>query len=297
MAQTVITKIILRNDTSENWTNVNPVLSKGEIGVSIDMGKVKIGNGTSQWVDLPYANVLPSELGELGAGDMVKSVYDTNDNGRVDRADMADRLTTSITIGGVEFDGSTNIALTKDNVGLENVDNTTDLNKPISTVTQTALDNITNNLGTASSKNVGVLAGNVVEVLSNGKIDPNLLPALAITNTFTTATTSEMIALESVQQGDICFVTGDSTYILAQSPSTNLDNWKPLTNGAGGVSSVNGQTGNVSITTSDVAEGTGLYYTNARANANFITHASTELTDGDTLIHTTDTLILNGGNA
>ncbi len=38
--------------------------------------------------------------------------------------------------------GSGNIDLTKSDVGLSNVDNTSDLNKPISTATQTAIDNI-----------------------------------------------------------------------------------------------------------------------------------------------------------
>lgn len=50
-------------------------------------------------------------------------------------------------------------------------------------------------------------------------------------------------------------------------------------------------------TTSNIAEGTNLYYTEARANANFITHASTELTDSDSLLRKTDTFIIDGGNA
>lgn len=44
------------------------------------------------------------------------------------------------TIEGVSLLGSGNIDLTKSDVGLANVDNTSDLNKPISTATQTALD-------------------------------------------------------------------------------------------------------------------------------------------------------------
>lgn len=50
-------------------------------------------------------------------------------------------------------------------------------------------------------------------------------------------------------------------------------------------------------TTTDVAEGSNLYYTEARATANFKTHASTELTDSNSLLRNTDTFILNGGNA
>ena len=41
-------KIQLRNDTAANWTTSNPILLKGEMGVEIDTGKFKIGNGTTQ---------------------------------------------------------------------------------------------------------------------------------------------------------------------------------------------------------------------------------------------------------
>lgn len=44
------------------------------------------------------------------------------------------------TIKGESLEGVGNINLTKDDVGLSNVDNTSDANKPISTATQTALD-------------------------------------------------------------------------------------------------------------------------------------------------------------
>jgi len=42
------TKILFRRDTSINWTTINPVLLPGEIGVETDTYKFKIGNG-SRW--------------------------------------------------------------------------------------------------------------------------------------------------------------------------------------------------------------------------------------------------------
>ena len=45
----------------------------------------------------------------------------------------------SIATGGVTFTGTTN-GITKSMVGLSNVENTTDLNKVVSTATQSALD-------------------------------------------------------------------------------------------------------------------------------------------------------------
>ena len=51
------------------------------------------------------------------------------------------------TIEGQSLEGSGNIDLTKNDIGLGNVDNTSDLNKPISTATQNALDNKQNAIG------------------------------------------------------------------------------------------------------------------------------------------------------
>jgi hypothetical protein len=47
-------KIQLRRDTAANWTSINPILSQGEPGYEIDSRKIKYGNGSSVWNDLPY---------------------------------------------------------------------------------------------------------------------------------------------------------------------------------------------------------------------------------------------------
>ena len=62
-------RIQLRNDTAENWTNANPVLLKGEMGVETDTGKTKIGNGTAHWKDLKYSGV---------DEDTIKGIIDKN---------------------------------------------------------------------------------------------------------------------------------------------------------------------------------------------------------------------------
>ena len=53
--KTLNTTIIMRHDTAENWTNQNPILSKGEIGVENDTKKFKIGDGSTAWENLGYA--------------------------------------------------------------------------------------------------------------------------------------------------------------------------------------------------------------------------------------------------
>ena len=67
----------------------------------------------------------------------------------------------NIKIGtSIDFSTSTISNLTKSNVGLNNVDNTTDANKPVSTATQTALNLKQNNL-TSSTALLGLTLNNI----------------------------------------------------------------------------------------------------------------------------------------
>lgn len=43
-----------RRDTAQVWTEKNPVLSEGEPGLELDTGKIKMGDGVSDWNTLPY---------------------------------------------------------------------------------------------------------------------------------------------------------------------------------------------------------------------------------------------------
>lgn len=49
-----MTRIQLRRDTSTNWATNNPVPSVGEPCFEIDTGKLKIGDGSTKYSDLPY---------------------------------------------------------------------------------------------------------------------------------------------------------------------------------------------------------------------------------------------------
>ena len=48
------TKILLRNDTKTAWLSSDPVLGKGEIGIEIDTGLIKIGDAVKKWSELNY---------------------------------------------------------------------------------------------------------------------------------------------------------------------------------------------------------------------------------------------------
>ena len=55
MANTTLKiKLALRNDTAANWAAVNPVLIKGEAAYESDTNKLKFGDGTTAYNDLPY---------------------------------------------------------------------------------------------------------------------------------------------------------------------------------------------------------------------------------------------------
>lgn len=97
-----MTHILQREETAATWTAVNPVLYKGEVGWESDTLKAKKGDGVTAWIGLPYS-IVP--VPAAPATSPVTSVA-----GRVGA-----------------------VVLTKADVNLSNVDNTSDANKPVST--------------------------------------------------------------------------------------------------------------------------------------------------------------------
>lgn len=54
MAEIIKTTFQLRRGYEAIWEKNNPVLASGEPGFVIDKNKLKIGDGTTAWKDLPY---------------------------------------------------------------------------------------------------------------------------------------------------------------------------------------------------------------------------------------------------
>lgn len=155
--------------------------------------------------------------------------------------------------------------------------------------------------GTAAGKNVGTAAGNVPVLGSDGKLDGSILPAIAITETFVVDSQAAMLALDA-QRGDVAVRTDENkSYILNGDDPSKIANWVWLRTPDCKVLSVNGKTGAVVLTTSDVAEGENLYFTTARAtanfNSNFAAKSVTGLKDGANVVMSTDTITINGGKA
>lgn len=102
---------------------------------------------------------------------------------------------------------------------------------------------------------------------ATGKINSSYISDIATIEVFTPVDEASMLALVSANPGDIAYRQDtQNTYMLVALPSNVLANWKQLNTGAN-VLSVNGLTGVVSLSTSNIPEDANLYYTDARADA------------------------------
>jgi len=103
--------IQIKRGTAAEWTAADPVLALAELGLETDTNKMKAGDGVTIWSALSY---LTAEGGGDGGGG---------------------------TAGVTSVNTRTgDVVLDKTDVNLTNVDDTSDLDKPISTATQAALD-------------------------------------------------------------------------------------------------------------------------------------------------------------
>lgn len=281
-SKTLNVMLIMRNDTAANWASKNPVLTLGELGVETDTRKFKIGDGNTAYNSLKYG---------LGGNVEVKNTAPTASDVGYDIGTLwvdttgtkayilfAKTASTATWIGLLDSQGKIAVAL-------------------IPSLTLSKISDA----GTAAGKNVGTAAGNVPVLGSDGKLDESLLPAIAITETFVVDSQAAMLAL-SAQRGDVAVRTDENkSYILNADDPTVLANWVWLRTPDCKVLSVNSKTGAVVLTTSDIAEGANLYFTEARATANFNSNfknkSVTELKDGGNVVLSTDTLTINGGKA
>lgn len=52
------TKIKMRRDTGARWALYNPILRYGEVGLDLEKGKIKRGDGISTWTELDWWAIL-----------------------------------------------------------------------------------------------------------------------------------------------------------------------------------------------------------------------------------------------
>lgn len=129
--------------TAAQWAATSLVLLKGEIGYETDTGLFKFGDGVNVYSALKYANDIPTKLSELTNDGDGASNYAT-------LKDVEDALAAAtggesasdvlLALNNHKADKANPHEVTAAQVGLGNVDNTSDANKPVSTAQRAALD-------------------------------------------------------------------------------------------------------------------------------------------------------------
>ena len=113
-------RIQLRRGSAQEWQNVNPTLAIGELGIEIDTGRIKIGDGVTPWNSLRYER--PTEAVTNTANTLVQRDADGNFQAGfitasvIGNASTATRLAnvrqvslTGELSGSATFDGSSNL--------------------------------------------------------------------------------------------------------------------------------------------------------------------------------------------
>jgi len=93
-----VTRIQLRHDTSDNWSAINPILLEGEVGLELDIGKQKVGDGVTAWNNLDYNYYTETETDDLLAdkqnilvsGTNIKTINNTSllGSGNIDTSEV-----------------------------------------------------------------------------------------------------------------------------------------------------------------------------------------------------------------
>ena len=115
-------RLQLRRGGAQEWANSNPILAQGELGIELDTGRFKIGDGVTAWNTLRYER--PVESTSNTANTLVQRDADGNFAAGtitatlIGNASTAARLSSTRQInladdltGSAVFDGSQNITI------------------------------------------------------------------------------------------------------------------------------------------------------------------------------------------
>ena len=161
-------RIQIRGDSAANWSSVNPILADRELGFETDTRKFKFGNGVTAWSGLSYS------ASDASAAGMLSALLTVDGTGSGLDADLLDGLhATAFEAANANIQSHIGSSanphtVTKTQVGLNNVDNTSDLNKPVSTAQQSALD-LKSNLNSPTF--TGTVGGIDKSMIGLGNVD------------------------------------------------------------------------------------------------------------------------------
>ena len=115
-------------------------------------------------------------------------------------------------------------------------------------------------------QNLKGVANGVASLDGNGKIPTSQIPAISFSSGYVVTNETAMLGLSAAVVGSIAIRTDNSkNFVLSGLPASNLANWLELLMPVS-VSSVNGHSeSNIVLTTTDILEGTNMYFTSSRA--------------------------------
>lgn len=219
-------RIQLRRGNTSEWTNANPILAQGEVGIDLDQNRIKIGDGSTPWNSLAYER--PDDQSSNIGNTLVKR--DANGNfsanaitaALVGNASTASQLANSRQIsltgdvnGANSFDGSQNVTITATLATQANVSAGTYTKL---TVNERGLVTAVQNPTTLAGYNItdGQLENNFLTALS-GLHAQSLNGYVVKTNNTTTGSVVRQIigtAGRIQQTGDSTGITGNTIFDL-----------------------------------------------------------------------------------
>ena len=270
--QTPITNAIItklnKSDTSYLLQKIDTASLSNRINLKLDANKVGVANGIATLnasgiipsnqlppVTVSSTSVVASEadmlaltnatVGSIAIRTDLNKNYILSTAGPSVLGNWVELLTPGAPVQTVNgYIGAVN--LSKRDIGLANVENTSDINKVVSNATQTAL-----NLKLDANK-LGIANG-AASLNALGKIPTDQIPAISFSSVKVLNSEAAMLALSSAVVGSVVIRTDlNKNYVLAATNPAVLANWVELLTPAPPVQTVNGYTGSVSLTKSDI---------------------------------------------
>jgi hypothetical protein len=248
--------------TDTDWGVFNPILTYGEIGYSETSGKIKIGDGTKPWSDLPFVKPETSGLTTDQVSEGTRLYYT---QGRFDSA-FGVKNTSHLAEGSNLYytQGRFDAAFAAKNSGhLAEGSNLyyTDTRADARIALQKGVANGLATLG-ANSK---IPMGQMPDAMLGAAIYQGVWNASANTPAISSGVGSKG-HYYVVEVPGTSTIDGISSWSLGDWIIFNGAVWQKVDN-TDAVISVNGLIGSVSLTTTNINEGSNLYFTNSRARA------------------------------
>lgn len=145
--------------------------------------------------------------------------------------------------------GATSLGVLKTILSLDKADNTRDMDKPVS-------NPMRDSLSLKINKSESGIANGLATLDATGKIPSSQLPSILLHSVNVVDGQTQMLALPNAAVGTVAIRTDISkNFVLAELPASVLNNWKELLAPVAPVQSVNGKTGNISLTKADLLLG------------------------------------------